>query len=1000
MPYAVGLELGLASIAAAVADGSTVAVVPTTADVDRPETPAVVYAAHGQFATGADAERRAIGSPDRLATGILNLVAERAPVLIDGATHPADAVLGTMVHHVLAHISGSYGGPPQRVTLTYPTHWTPDQVAALADALRPVMPAGTMQLRPNLVAAAIGYGSLNPVDDGTAVALVDVGAAAFEVAVVGRYGNEILLLTQHVEHGAIGGQRFDDALLAIVDRATDGAVSALDMTSLQGQITLARLRRACRLAKEKLSTASRTDITAYLPGGTATVRVSRTEFEAAIRPELEVLVGAVVRALRSAPTPPRALLLTGGSAQIPLLQRLVEAIKDGPEVVTSPHAAARGAAIVGAPLGAAAGPAVGQAAPPPPGAGAGPPDPAAPADTSPSATTPAAADHARPPRPSAPSPADPAGTGNGAGGAGGAAGGEAGGRSPTATASPVTGPPVNPRADGPVPQGQGLAAPDGPTSAAVASLVGLTTPTNGSVAGAERPAPPAPPGAAALPPVLAHPAAAAAPAGTAQEAGGAPSWPPPPGQTWPVGPGPTGAWPAAPGDMPAEAWPAPAPGWPGSSDVAGGAQLAPQHGYPPANGPAPTDHWPASASSSPRPAGRRVLMMAALAGVAGLVLLVVYLFTAGPWGTGGAAADPDPPAAGPAPDAGDSATFVVPIPPSAGPAAPPDGAAGSTTAPSVDRPTVVGVVSAGTTPGFAAVSPSGGQVYIANRAAGQASGGLLTVLDAATDIVTGRIPIPGGPAQYLAFSPDGSRLYVSIFTDSDRGPHQVAVVDTASNTVTASIDVGTRPYALATSPDGSQVWVPNHDSGTVSIIDTRTNTLVADVRVPANPHWVAFDPDGEKAYTANHESNLIAVLDTATRSVVAQIPVGLSPHSVAVHPTQPLVATVNYDGHSISLIDTVTETVVGADPACRGGCTTLAVGRHPQDLAWSADGAHLYVTNVHDHTVSVIDVVDRQVTATVPVGRTPTSVVVTPAGDKAYVTDLDDGTVHVLKLTG
>ena len=189
--------------------------------------------------------------------------------------------------------------------------------------------------------------------------------------------------------------------------------------------------------------------------------------------------------------------------------------------------------------------------------------------------------------------------------------------------------------------------------------------------------------------------------------------------------------------------------------------------------------------------------------------------------------------------------------------------AASGPAASSDAVTAAALIPAGTTPGFAAISPSGRQVYIANRGGGRPTGGLLTVVDTATDTVSTQIQIPEGPAQYLAFAPDGSRLYVSIFTESGRGPNKVDVIDTATNTITASIDVGSRPFALAASPDGSQVWVPNHDSGTVSVIDARTNQLVVDIRVPANPHWVAFSADGSRAYTANHESNMIAVLDTA-----------------------------------------------------------------------------------------------------------------------------------------
>ena len=72
--------------------------------------------------------------------------------------------------------------------------------------MRPVIPGdGALQLLPNLIAAAIDHTSTHTVNDGAAVALVDVGATAFEAAVVGRRGNQILLLSPHIERGAIGG---------------------------------------------------------------------------------------------------------------------------------------------------------------------------------------------------------------------------------------------------------------------------------------------------------------------------------------------------------------------------------------------------------------------------------------------------------------------------------------------------------------------------------------------------------------------------------------------------------------------------------------------------------------------------------------------------------------------------------------------------------------------------------------------------------------------------
>jgi molecular chaperone DnaK (HSP70) len=187
--------------------------------------------------------------------------------------------------------------------------------------------------------------------DGAAVGVVDVGATGFEAAVVGRRGSELVLLSPQVGHGPIGGDQFDDAMLQLVDRAADGAVTALtEVTTVQAQIARDRLRRDCRLAKEALSTDKAATITAYLPTGTVTVRLTRTAFNDAIRAPAETLVEAISRALGGVPAAVglQAIVLTGGCTQIPLLQRLLGRVVSGPLEVTR-FAAARGAAILATP---------------------------------------------------------------------------------------------------------------------------------------------------------------------------------------------------------------------------------------------------------------------------------------------------------------------------------------------------------------------------------------------------------------------------------------------------------------------------------------------------------------------------------------------------------------------------------------------------------------------------------------------------------------------------
>jgi YVTN family beta-propeller protein len=373
---------------------------------------------------------------------------------------------------------------------------------------------------------------------------------------------------------------------------------------------------------------------------------------------------------------------------------------------------------------------------------------------------------------------------------------------------------------------------------------------------------------------------------------------------------------------------------------------------------------PAPPSGSTSRNGRRLLGVAAaallVAGVlAGLAYVVVTQFWPAPIAEPTASAPP-------------AAQAPVPAPPEQPPAV------------SVPIPSIGPTIPAGQTPGFVVVSPNGRQAYIANRAAG-----VVTVVDTAVNKVTATIPVPAGPPQYLAFSPDGRTVYVSVWNEA-RTIAAVGILNTTTNTITATIPVRTRPFLAAVTPDGKQLYVPNHDSGTVSVIDTTSNAVTTEIKVAPNPHWVEFSKDGRRAYTANHESNLVSVIDTSNHTVLAEVPVQTSPHSVAVHPTRPLVANVNYDSASVTMIDTESERVVA----------TIPVGKNPQDITWAPDGRFAYVANLTDNTVSVINADTMAVTATIPTGSSPTSVAVLPNGTAAYVSNVKDGTLTILNIAG
>ena len=132
-------------------------------------------------------------------------------------------------------------------------------------------------------------------------------------------------------------------------------------------------------------------------------------------------------------------------------------------------------------------------------------------------------------------------------------------------------------------------------------------------------------------------------------------------------------------------------------------------------------------------------------------------------------------------------------------------------------------------------------------------------------------------------------LAQNVYITND-GSGNVSVIDTATNTVTATIPVGTAPFAVAVGPDGGTVYVANIDSDNVSAIDTATNRVTATIPVGSEPFGVAVTPDGCKVYVANGASNDVSVIATATNTVTAAITAGRGPVAFGVFIIRPSFA--------------------------------------------------------------------------------------------------------------
>jgi hypothetical protein len=126
----------------------------------------------------------------------------------------------------------------------------------------------------------------------------------------------------------LGGIDFDEAVFAHVRNAVGDGIDRLDPDEPAAQAAVARVRQECIDAKEALSSDTDVSIPVLLPGLQTEVRLTRSEFEAMIRPAISETIVALRRASRSAAVRSEdisAVLLVGGSSRIPLVAQMVGA---------------------------------------------------------------------------------------------------------------------------------------------------------------------------------------------------------------------------------------------------------------------------------------------------------------------------------------------------------------------------------------------------------------------------------------------------------------------------------------------------------------------------------------------------------------------------------------------------------------------------------------------------------------------------------------------------
>ncbi|OBJ42304.1 Hsp70 family protein [Mycobacterium colombiense] len=304
---ALGLSIGATNLAAVTADNAITRKPVLTLYPDRPAE------------IGIPAENPRLQGPGVVITGFVSRVGDpRGVVAVDGSVHRSEVLVADALRALAYAATG--GRPlPDDIAVTYPAHWESRAVEALGAALSEI-PEWSRRTRPILLipdaaATLLAVRTSPGIPPRGTVAVCDFGGSGTNITLMHADG-DYRALAPTVRHRDFSGDLIDQALLgaAIANMPTTGAFPSGDAAIG----SLSRLRSACRIAKEQLSSSTVATLTDGLTGTRGEVRLSRHELDDAIRPSLNGAISALNEALaRNGIRDLVAVVSTGGGANLP-----------------------------------------------------------------------------------------------------------------------------------------------------------------------------------------------------------------------------------------------------------------------------------------------------------------------------------------------------------------------------------------------------------------------------------------------------------------------------------------------------------------------------------------------------------------------------------------------------------------------------------------------------------------------------------------------------------
>jgi YVTN family beta-propeller protein len=200
--------------------------------------------------------------------------------------------------------------------------------------------------------------------------------------------------------------------------------------------------------------------------------------------------------------------------------------------------------------------------------------------------------------------------------------------------------------------------------------------------------------------------------------------------------------------------------------------------------------------------------------------------------------------------------------------------------------TIIATIPAGLGPLGLAYDPANDNVYVTHYPiVSYGHTNFVTVINCLSNSVVANVTVGLQPAGIVYDGTNGN-IYVA-----DSGSGSVSIISSETNTLVATIPLNLSPYVsplgLIYDPVNNEILATNQfpdafsaPTNIASVIDGASNTLIGNLTLGYDPSDGAYDPLNGNLYVANHQSGSLSVLTTPTASGSA-IPIsGIAPLGV------------------------------------------------------------------------------------------------------------------------